>query len=66
MIWPFKRKPKQLPPLPEGALAALRAMTDDELIWAADYIAEHGDTDHAVIRRLVNHKRGYREKVPTP
>ena len=44
MIWPFKRKSKQLPPLLEGAYAALQAMTDDELIWARDYIAEHGDT----------------------
>ena len=53
------------PPLPEGGLASLRAMTYEEVAWVAGYISEYGDTPYAVIRRLVNHERGYRVEVPT-
>ncbi len=64
MFLPFKHKPKQLPSMPKGTLASMRATTDDELIWAADYTAENGDTVDDVIRTLVTEERGYREEVP--
>ena len=45
--------------LPEGQLASLRDMTDEELIFSHDYIATNGVSvdSSAEVRRLINQRR---------